>query len=95
MNIRTETWPEGAFDPETVELFQAQLRDDELEIAHRLHDHDRWPEVNVSFKAKGRKGSLGLQPQMMNYRDHMSYLLCRLAVAREETGSPEEGIDGP
>lgn len=85
--MRDTDWGDGCFDDETVDLFKKYLRDDELELAHRLHPEKNWPQVNVSFKTIGRKKDrhLGLQTQMLNYRDHLAAMLCRLVISREET----------
>jgi len=83
-----EEWGTGTFDADAQELC-GFLRPDELELAMRLHLEENWPHVKVTLKASGRGGSLGKQGLMLNYRDHMSYLILRIARLRAE--ACEEG----
>lgn len=75
---------EGLFAPDALALLREKLTEPNLAATiDILHDDANWPEVTISFKAKGRKGSIGQQGMMANYRGHMADMMILLAKARK------------
>lgn len=64
------------------------LRDDETELLAQVVDLDNWPRgVTISFKAAGRKGTLGLWPRgAYAYPNVVATLLGRIALERDPDG---------
>jgi len=88
--LALEPWGDGIYDAAAIKVLEAHLRADELVVAREIHPDADWPVVIVSFKTVARKkGHLGKNPTMIDFRETVGRLLLRLAITRRDIPAKE------
>lgn len=84
---------EEAFEPEEMILIRSTLSEELIKLAEFVDDTENWPGgTTISFKAKGRSGSIGKWPiACERYRQHVGRLLVRLAEMTAERNRLRDG----
>lgn len=80
----------GLFEPEDLLMLREVFKDSPfLKLVEHVEPDSEWPAgVDVTFKAKGKKGDIKRWSSCLNYRDHVGRLLLALALERKKGVAP-------
>lgn len=72
----------GLFEMADIDRIMATNDSLAIGVLASINANVDWPGINITFKARGRKGEIGRWPRVLNYRGLLAELLLTLSGAR-------------